>query len=580
VTSEEGEPLAEIVVAADGDAEDRPSVVSNGRGEYELEGVRPGPAVLRFGRPGFRTLRRMVEAAEGTRLDVVLPHGISVSGVVLADGEGVAKARVSASSSVAGAESGAAVTDRSGRFTMSGLSPGRYSFSASGLDGGKAEAPDVDVERTGPLELSLRRSATAVLVGRVVGLPAADDEGMAFVEARGENGSESAPVDATGAFRMEKAPVGRVRVSATAFSMEGSSLASRVNTLDIAAGSEVETVVEFAEGFVVSGTVIRDDVAAGGAIVSFLLEDGRGSRARTDGAGRYAVAGLEPGPYRVEVVGMDLSFEVEYEVTGNAQLDVDATGAALAGTVADATTGAPLAGAAVSLWRVEGGENQPSSTVEADGTGGFAARGLREGRYRLVASKEGYGQEVRETELRRGPPSEVALELTSSEGLTVEVVDARDLRPLEAVVVVRDAERRIVANRHSGVGGDGALTIPLAAGHYLLSTSADGYGTLTLPVSAPGRSLRVPLTPGGSIVVQSADNFRGRLRLVDAEGEEYIRCWCNGIAAIDIVGPRTTVPNVTPGRYVAEQLDRTGHSLSGPRQVLVQEGQISTITFE
>jgi hypothetical protein len=36
----------------------------------------------------------------------------------------------------------------------------------------------------------------------------------------------------------------------------------------------------------------------------------------------------------------------------------------------------------------------------------------------------------------------------------------------------RDAVRRIVANRHSGVGPDGALTIPLAPGHYLLSTSA------------------------------------------------------------------------------------------------------------
>jgi hypothetical protein len=81
-------------------------------------------------------------------------------------------------------------------------------------------------------------------------------------------------------------------------------------------------------------------------------------------------------------------------------------------------------------------------------------------------------------------------------------------------------------------------------------------------------------------VVESAPDFRGRLRLVGADGEEYVRCWCNGIADIDIAGPRTTVPNVTPGGYVAAQLDGGGHPISAPRPVLVREGQVSTLTFE
>ena len=579
VTSEDGEPLAEVAVSVAGEDDDAPSAVSDGRGEYELEGVTPGATTIEFERSGFRTVRRAVEVAEGTRLDVVLPRGISVSGIVLADGKGVPKARVAATSSVAGAGRGDVVTDRAGRFTLSGLSPGRYSVSAAGPDGEEAEAKDVDVEKTGPIQLILRRSATAVLVGRVVGLADSGDERMVYVEARGEAASESMLVDATGAFRLAKAPVGRVRVFATALSLDGSSRSSRARTVDLVAGSEVETLIEFSDDFVVSGTVTREGATIAGAGVLFGAAGG-GARARTDGSGRYAVVGLEPGSYQVTVFGPDLSFETEYEVTGSAQFDIDATGAALAGTVADDTTGAPVAGAEVSLWPVGSGENRPTRTLHTGATGAFTARGLREGRYRLVASKEGYGQDVRETELRRGSASEVALQITPSDGLSVEVVDGRDGRPLEAVVVVRDAARRIVSNRHSGVGEDGALTIPLAAGRYLLSTSADGYGTVTLPVVAPGRGLRVALTPGGSVVVESAPDFRGRLRLVGADGEEYVRCWCNGIADIDIAGPRTTVPNVTPGAYVAAQLDGGGHPISAPRPVLVREGQVSSLTFE
>ena len=579
VTSEDGEPLAEVGVSIDR-KEEALSAESNGRGEYELDGVAPGPVELAFVRRGFRSARRNVDAAEGTRVDVSLSRGIAVSGAVLADGKGVAKAGVSARSSVAGAEEGSAVTDRNGRFTMSGLSSGRYSFSARGPDGAEAELDDVDAERAGALQLNLKRPRTAVLVGRVVGLAESEEEQMVFVQAQGEEGSESAHVDAAGGFRIEKAPVGHLKVVATAMSLDGSSRSSRANEIDLPPGGEAETVLEFSDDVVVSGTVTRDGQQAVGAIVSFRARPRSFTRGRTDGSGRYAVVGLEPGLYAVEVLGPDLSYETEYQVTASAQLDIDATGATLAGTVADATTGAPIAGAEVSLWLEDAAENRPSSTLHTGTAGAFSARALREGRYRLLASKDGYGHDVREVDLGRGAASEAAFELTPAEGLTVEVVDARDGRPLKAVIVVRDTSRHIIANRHSGVGADGSLTIPLAAGRYLLSTSAGGYGTATLSVTAPGRGLRVPLTPGGTLVVESPRNLRGRLRLVRPDGEEYVQCWCNGIASIDLEGRRTTVPHVTPDRYTVELFDAAGHPTSSPMSVEVQEGQVSTLTVE
>jgi hypothetical protein len=100
----------------------------------------------------------------------------------------------------------------------------------------------------------------------------------------------------------------------------------------------------------------------------------------------------------------------------------------------------------------------------------------------VVTSKAGFGQVARDVEISRASPADVTLELTPADGVGLTVVDGRDGRPLDAIVVVRDAQKRIVANQHSGVGEDGTLNIPLADGTYVLSTSATGYGTATLPV--------------------------------------------------------------------------------------------------
>ena len=581
VSGEDREPLADVTVSAGREWYEHVSAESNPQGEYELEGLPAGPVELSFTHEGFRSARRTVDAARESRADVVLSRGVAVSGVVLSsDGKAVAKANVRASSSVAGADEANVATDRNGRFTISGLAEGRYTFTASSDEGGEATAQDVDVERAGPLRLVLARPRTAVLTGRVVGLPASGAEQFVFVRAQGAEGSDQGQVDATGAFRLEKVPAGVVRVSAMMASGDGSGRSSRVNTLELAAGSESETVIEFSNDITVSGTVIREGLPVAGASVSFSSKSGHMARAQTDASGRYSVQGLEPGLYEVGVSGIDLSYEAEHVVTAGAEIDIDATGAAIGGSVLDATTGAALGEAEVSLWPLDTGEARPSTTVRTSAGGVFSARSVREGAYRVLTSRDGYGQDAREIELRRGAMEELKVELTPAEGLGVEVVDARDGRALEAVVVVRDMSRRVIANRHSGVGADGSLTIPLAPGDYLLSTSAAGYGTATLPVRAPGRGLRVPLTPGGTLVIESGRELRGRLRLVRPDGEEYVRCWCNGIAGIDLEGHTTTAANVTPGSYRVEIIDANGRTVPAPSSVTIQEGHTTTLSVE
>ena len=77
-------------------------------------------------------------------------------------------------------------------------------------------------------------------------------------------------------------------------------------------------------------------------------------------------------------------------------------------------------------------------------------------------------------------------------------------------------------------------------------------------------------------MIDSTRDLRGRVRLVQPDGEEYIRCWCNGIADIELKGKRTVVENVAPGTYRLELVDEPGAT---PQTVLVTDGQISTVVI-
>jgi hypothetical protein len=101
---------------------------------------------------------------------------------------------------------------------------------------------------------------------------------------------------------------------------------------------------------------------------------------------------------------------------------------------------------------------------------------------------------------------------------------------------------------------------------------------VTRPVIAPGRGLRIGLTPGGTLILESELALNGRLRLVDEAGEEYVRCWCNGLTDIDLHGRRTIVENVTPGTYTLEVIAKDGVPRA-PMTFALREGQISRVAL-
>ena len=369
VTGERGEPVAQAHVSVEGEGTPGAAATSDDEGAFELRGLTAGEVKLEVNAAGFVPDKRTVDTRVRNRVDVTLRKGLVLRGEVVADGAGVPQAGVSASSSARDAEDQNTQTDERGRFVLEGLVPGRYTVRASAQGMKQAKAEDVDVEKAGSLRLVLERTRTAVLSGKVLGLPPAGDEtavGMVVaISQDGGGAAVQAMIDAAHTFRMEDAPTGRVQVRAMWMTPNATTMrSSRPVELTLAAGAETETVLEFASDVAIKGVVVKGGSPVPGAMVSFA-PTGRadfGTMGRTDARGAYEVVGLDPGPHKVSVYGNGVSYSMDYAVSGSAELDIDVTGGAVAGRVVRADTGAPVSGADVLFFLLGGRENSPTAT--------------------------------------------------------------------------------------------------------------------------------------------------------------------------------------------------------------------------
>ncbi|HSP15712.1 MAG TPA: carboxypeptidase-like regulatory domain-containing protein [Thermoanaerobaculia bacterium] len=556
------------------------STVTDGNGDYSIEALESGDKTFVFTRSGYLTAEKPVTlSGTETRLDVQLSNGMRVSGNVTTDsGVPVADARVMA---VSGATTGfgqpSTMTDANGNFTFEGLAAGHYRFTAAKQGLANGELLDFDISSGAPVRLVMKSGG--IIYGHVGGLTP-DELQQTTVTASSSSGGGSAPVDASGNFRMEGAPTGTVRVAARIGMGISGGKTSPMQSVQVDAGAPVQVDIEFKSNTVIRGRVTRNGSPVEGAMVMFMPKESQAqtsARASTQTGGTYEVSGLDDATYNVGVTDLQrglVPFATTYQVRGSGTFDIDMKSAALRGRVMD-SNGNPVAEAVVEVREKTAATDFRMSmrTIQTDGSGLFVLDNVPPGTYSLTAEKQGYGTKAVDATVDDNGGS-VEITLSPNAGVTLRVVDGRDGRLLNARVHVTDAAGAGVYDSPFMGGSADVVKLPLEAGTYRAVISAFGYASQTITLTSPSTPT-IGLTPGGSIAVQSKGSALRRARLIGADGKTYFSMG-PGIFTIDPSPGVTILNNIAPGVYTLQILG-SGSEVTASTPVTIVEGQQAAV---
>ncbi|HEX3578241.1 MAG TPA: carboxypeptidase regulatory-like domain-containing protein, partial [Thermoanaerobaculia bacterium] len=458
-------------------------------------------------------------------------------------------------------------SDASGAFTIEGLAPGHYTFSASKNGYSAATVRDVDIATSGPVRIVLKSGG--VITGHVNGLTAqeleqttviANGAGATGGPMGGPMGSTSAPVDSGGNFRIEGAPSGTVRISARTGAMfGGSSKTAAPKTVELEPGGTAQVDIDFKSSTVVRGRVTRNGAPVPNAQVMFIP---RGAKSQTsasasaDADGRYELSGLDDGTYTVQAMDMERlnPFATQYDVHGSGTFDIAIKTVTLRGHVVDAADARPLNEASVELRPSTGQTIFGGRNGQTDSSGNFTIENVAAGTYQITADKAGYGHDARQIIIGDSTPEDVQFRLSPSDGITIRAIDTRDNTPVTVNVLrVVDAQNNELPSGANFFGSSEVVKLPLAPGTYQVTVTARNYAPQTISMSSPSQQT-VRFSPGGTIILHSRDSATRRFRLVDSSGVAYgMNPVSQGIMSL----PPGTLPlnNVAAGTYRLEILD-------------------------
>ena len=266
------------------------------------------------------------------------------------------------------------------------------------------------------------------------------------------------------------------------------------------------------------------------------------------------------------------------------------------GTLMDTRTGAPLAGATITVRGMWGSDGRSSTATAPDGT--FSFRGLPPGRYRVEASKSGYVDSSRAHDgFRGGAPGagiislsagqsvdDVVIRLAPAGSIAGKIVNGTE-QPLTGILVsamkasYRDGRREFSDSHTSFTDDHGEFRITgLAPGHYYIKATAPrGWekgpapAQVYVPVFYPGvtdpaQTQPVDLRPGDelnainlTLSLQRAVHVKGRILSANGRGAKTAEVSLTQLpssgytieAETDAAG-RFDIAAVPPGSYVLE----------------------------
>jgi len=559
---------------------DGPQTSTDGNGDFSIEAVEAGEKTLVFRKNGYQAERKSVRVSgKEQKVDARLTKGRDLVGTVVTDtGSPVAGATVSANSAIQDAGPRSARSDENGTFRFEGMTPGRYRISASkpGLTNG--EVKDFDIESNAPLRVVMQGGG--IITGRVIGLTEAELSATR-ISARAGSKVASAQPEPSGEFRIEGAPIGTVRVAAEVQGL-GSFRNSPSKSVELTTGAQVNVDLEFDQNVTIRGRVSRDGKASGNAMVMFLPTNRTtetNASTRTDANGDYSISGLLDGKYDVRVVDMArfTPYSTSYEVRGSGTFDIEIRGTSLRGRVIDASSSEPLRDATVTIQEVKANDSgfMGGRTITTDAAGGFSLETVAEGRYRARAQKEKYGQQILEVNVTEGTQGELEFKLQRNDGLALKIVDARDNRIINGFVSVVDAQGRTAYEGFARATADDVVRLPLAAGSYRVRITAQGYAPRTINLASPSAdSVRIGLTPGGSLLIRNDSGETLRAKLVSSAGVDYRMGGFVGSAEMRLDRGTRMLDNIEAGSYAIQILNEDG-SVKKSVSATVVEGQVA-----
>ncbi|MCP3962820.1 MAG: carboxypeptidase regulatory-like domain-containing protein [bacterium] len=420
VTDAEGRPVIRAVVSV---RIDSPYFTSSYRssygtsdttGHYRIDGVPLGKVMIHAQHDDRQQTSKTVEIVAGTQVvDLVFEAGFEVAGVVYGpDGTPLAGVNVTLQrqpepgSRVFFFGSRQVVTGTGGGFAMRDVPAGTYVLGGrkSGLAEARPEPFEVTDADVRGLELHLGSGVT--MAGRVLGLELDELASLALTALGGSGGGAvQGRVDYEARYVIEGLTPGTWQVKAEV----GVTGRMALEQVEIEDGvTEAERDIEFRAGFTISGLVTVNGEPMPNATVIASRSGGSG-QAFSDTSGRYRIDHLMAGSHRLWVLaGAGFQYSEEIEVGADGEVNVEIFTGSVAGTVRDAADGRPLAGARVSLERLQLEDDSVRSrqlasggTAGTDSEGRFRLGRVREGGWRLRASKDGY------------VPAETTLEVTA-----------------------------------------------------------------------------------------------------------------------------------------------------------------------
>ncbi len=588
VLDAEGQPAAGVSVRVlePAAASRLPGVMSartGADGSYVLEEVPPGLRIVVAERKGSEKAAREIQVTAGVNLlDLRLARaGVRVSGrVVDASGSPVPGAIVELLDETEVRSGPAGQSGEDGGFVLDGVRDGRYLLraSAAGYAGTTRREPlEVAGLPVSGIEVALSRGST--VRGELLGLETAQRALVRVVASRKVNDYALGQVRHDGSYRIVNLGPGVWDIRAVA--PDGPQARGRVT---LAPGvTETRLDLDFSSGLSLTGQVMASgravpgiDVYLRGAYVDVL------AGSTTDVEGRFRLAGLEPGRYRLEVHSeRGLVHHEDVDLGGDLDVQIELRTGRVTGRVLEADGGGPLAGAAVSLEPAAGtvGELPGYGTygLASDALGRFVVGEVAAGEYRLRVVKEGYAPAERRIRvLPGGGQEDVELLLEPSGGLRLTVSGATGAPVAEVTYAVLDTAGRPLTAGLLTADENGGVRLPsIPAGSFDLLLAAPGSAVSRLRIATPGAPLTVRLEPSCALEVAVAalatEQIVATMRIRDAGGRpvwSLARGWAKAEWQLRF-GSRT-LAGLPAGTYRVEVSASDGRSWRG--QVSVAPG--------